>query len=85
MKVEVKETQSNEVDWSKNPQLVKYEKNGDFYIVLTNKESTNMDFEGTIVYSNIALDDKFFIGVHKKSLLKTYFKPFHGTITLQND
>ena len=85
MKVEVKETQSNEVDWSKNPQLVEYRQGIEFYIVLTGKTIQGENFEGTIIHSNIEDDSAFFVGRYKECLIKSYFKPFHGTITLQND
>lgn len=85
MKVEVKEAQSNDVDWTKNPQLVKYEQGGEYYIVLTSIFTHGDNFEGTIVSSNIEDDSTFFIGRHKESLVKSCFKPFHGEITLKND
>ena len=85
MKVEVKETQSNEVDWSKNPQLVEYRQGIEFYIVLTGKTRQGEIFEGTIIHSNIKDDSTFFVGRHKDGLIKDCFTPFHGTITIQND
>lgn len=77
MKVEVKETQSNEVDWRKNPQLVVSD-NGQVVIV-----SSVMDdyyFSGTQLTDEINE-----IGYYSATWAKKCFKPFHGTITLQND
>jgi hypothetical protein len=78
MKVEVKETQSNEVDWSKNPQLVVNKR----IVVLTHrKQFGGSTFSGTCV-SHLEKDELF---VNHGDYKKSDFKPFHGTITIQND
>ena len=48
MKVEVKETQSNEVDWTKNPQLV-VDDNGGVVMVTVSDNSIGTRFSGVIV------------------------------------
>ena len=80
MKVEVKETQSNEVDWSKNPQLV-YSKHENTIVmtVLTNEE-TDVFFHGIVMYENNLYKHGYFAQWYKKD-----FVTFHGKITLQND
>ena len=76
MKIQVENTQQNEqVDWTKNPQLVTY--NG--IIVLVHKDQEK------------AIDDNHYVGTNIEDSeydvdwVKQIFKPFHGKITLSND
>ncbi len=85
MKVTVNNQDKEEViDWNK-VRLVEYNKSKDHYIVLTNGKNTSEYFEGSIVYSNIHDEDEFTVGQYNNCLFKKSFKPFHGSITLQND
>lgn len=82
MKVTVNETQSNEVDWSKNPQLVVSDYGT---VVMTDKnqsESTNNRFNGIVVL--VGKNSNNILGDYD-AFLKNAFKPFHGSITLSND
>lgn len=79
MKVEVNNAQQNEqVDWTKNPQLVCCGDN--IVLVHTNQNlaMSNEEFVGTRIGQDYTSD--YSIG-----WIKSAFKPFHGTITLQND
>jgi hypothetical protein len=74
MKIEVENTQQNEqVDWTKNPQLVVSDAGT---IVLYLYSNNNTTFEGIETRNNISLTDGW---------VKNSFKPFHGKITLSND
>ena len=79
MKVEVKETQSQEVDWTNNPQLVVSD---DGFIVLVHESQkdkwSNETFVGTRL-DNGRLSD------FDTRWIKDEFEPFHGEITLKND
>lgn len=79
MKVEVKEAQSNEVDWTKNPQLVVGSR-GEIVLTSLNQpvKMDNEHFYGT----QLNLND---LGYLTTGWIKSYFKPFHGEITLKND
>jgi len=75
MKIEVENAQQNEqVDWTKNPQLV----------------VSNMSTPEVYIFTHETGEDKFngirisdFID--NPYLIKENFKPFHGKITLSND
>jgi hypothetical protein len=76
MKIEVENAQQNEqVDWTKNPQLVV----SDDLIILTSVDQTSK------------WNDTCFCGMNPKNgnydngWDKKQFKPFYGKITLQND
>lgn len=79
MKVTVNETQSNEVDWSKNPQLV-VDESGGIVLVLKSGDSR---FTGVVVKHADGYPDN--IGYFSELFTKSHFKPFHGSITLSND
>lgn len=79
MKVEVNNTQKNEqVDWSKNPQLVVSLLNAE-HIVLTSENQTEVYLSDCFIGTQISS------GHWSNSWAKSVFKPFYGTITLQND
>ena len=79
MKVEVKETQSQEVDWTKNPQLVVDEFGG--IVLATKDKDENEDyFSGVRLSGNKSTE--FF---YSPNWLRSNFKTFHGEITLKND
>lgn len=77
MKVEVNNAQQNEqVDWTKNPQLVVSD-SGKIVLVISNQTTAfNSDS-----FVGIRLDKHSFDNCWSKST----FKPFHGSITLSND
>ena len=77
MKVQVENAQQNEqVDWSKNPQLVVNSFNTIVLVHANQMCKKDEDcFIGTVIQSSH----------FSTAFLKTQFKPFHGTITLQND
>lgn len=79
MKVEVKGNQSQEVDWTKNPQLVVDENGG---VVLATKGNAENDeyFTGVGLCGNRGMEF-----CYTKIWVKSQFKPFHGEITLKND
>lgn len=80
MKVEVKVNQSQEVDWTKNPQLV-VSQDGRTIVLVHEKQSdaSSMDnFVGTSLDSGSN-------SYYSNSWVKSGFKPFHGEITLKND
>ena len=80
MKVEVKETQSQEVDWSKNPQLVVL--NNTVVMTASNQSKCmSTDFAGVVIKS----DEAWTVGFYSKCFTKDLWKPFHGEITLKND
>lgn len=80
MKVEVKGKQSQEVDWTKNPQLVTCE--GAIILVVADQYvCENGDFAGII----ITPFDDYKTGDYSKYFTKDLWKPFHGEITLKND
>lgn len=72
MKIEIKNTKEEVIDWSK-PQLVENKKSGD--VVKTNGICSDFHFEGTSLKT----------WVNYGGRLKSSFKPFHGTVTLSND
>lgn len=75
MKVEVENAQQNEqVDWTKNPQLVYC-----INVVIVCKDQTNQFDE------NCFCGVKIETGEYATNFRKSAFKPFHGKITLQND
>jgi len=88
MKIEVEYAQQNEqVDWSKNPQLVEYTNDNRGALIvafLSNLEDSADYFKG------ICLIDEDKISPYKirtisEDWFKDSFKPFHGKITLSND
>lgn len=80
MKVEVKEAQSNEVDWTKNPQLLTL--NGAVIMTTINQNGCDDgDFAGVIVRNGYA----FMVGDFSTKFSKRFWKPFNGEITLKND
>lgn len=77
MKVQVENAQQNEqVDWSKNPQLVVSDSDR---IILTTNEQSNLFSKNSFCGVEIS-NGKF-----SNAWAKEVFKPFHGKITLQND
>lgn len=77
MKVEVENAQQNEqVDWTKNPQLVVSDE-GVIILVISNQTNATSDK----VFVGVRLDNHDFDNCFTKSV----FKPFHGKVTLQND
>lgn len=80
MKVEVKETQSQEVDWTKNPQFVVL---NNTVIMTTSDQSECMstDFAGVVIKSA----GNWTVGYYSKYFSKDLWKPFHGEITIKND
>lgn len=80
MKVEVKEAQSNEVDWTKNPQLLYSKNENTIVMTIQTTEETNRTFYGVVMYENHIYKHGFFSEWNKKD-----FTPFHGEITLKND
>lgn len=79
MKVTVNEAQSNEVDWSKNPQLVVDESGGIVFVL----KSDDSRFTGVVVKHANGFPDN--TGEFSELFTKKHFKPFHGSITLSND
>ena len=74
MKIEVENAQQNEqVDWTKNPQLVKGIITNEVYLVI---EISDDYFNG--------INTKHFKRITNQ-LPKGNFKPFHGKITLSNE
>jgi hypothetical protein len=80
MKVEVKETQSQEVDWSKNPQLVISKNSSTIVMSIITRNELDDSFEGVVMVEN----QLFRCGYFDK-WTKANFKPFNGEITLKND
>jgi hypothetical protein len=74
MKIEVENAQQNEqVDWTKNPQLVESIVTNEVYLVL---EVNDYYFNGINVMNFRAVT---------KDIKEENYKPFHGKITLSND
>ena len=88
MKVQVENAQQNEqVDWSKNPQLVQLiDDKGERLIVacISVTEDSIDNFNGICLIDESELHP-LPIGYMGNDFQKSLFKPFHGTITLQND
>ena len=80
MRVEIKEVESG-IDWSK-PQLV-VSITDNTTIMLTSGDSHKDLFTGVVVSMSSIYD--FGIGQRYSELQKRHFKPFKGSITLQND
>ena len=77
MKVEVENAQQNEqIDWSKNPQLVI---NNSGVIILTIQDQSSKEFMSS--FCGIKISN----GFYTNNWCKETFKPFYGKITLQND
>jgi hypothetical protein len=76
MKVTVNNQDKEEViDWNK-VQLVIGIESGKIYLVENNQQKTEPH-----LFRGISLSD----GYYSEGLLKKHVKPFHGSITLQND
>jgi hypothetical protein len=88
MKIEVENAQQNEqVDWTKNPQLVELiNNNGEKLIVACMSVTTDSkdNFNGICLIDE-SLDDTLPIGYTSNDFSKKLFKPFHGKIILSND
>jgi len=83
MKVKVNETQSQEVDWSKNPQLV-VSGNGTVVMTMIRQiDDGKGEFIGMVVLAGESSAD--ILGYYDTTFYRKSFKPFHGSITLQND
>ena len=86
MKIEVENAQQNEqVDWTKNPQLLEYKDETKGVLVVAFLEDLGGDY-----FKGICLIDEdkispYKIGTISEDWYKEYFKPFHGKITLSND
>lgn len=79
MKAEVKGNQSQEVDWTKNPQLVV---SNIGKIVLAHQDQKKAF--GNDCFVGTRFDDDF-LSEYSTKWIKSNFKPFHGEITLKND
>ena len=75
MKAEIKEKQSQEVDWSKNPQLVV---NNNGYIVLVHNDQRDAHSNDTFV--GVALN---LLPSYSTFWCKSHFKPFNGEIVFK--
>jgi hypothetical protein len=73
MKVTVNNTEEKEIDWSKKGQLVYATKSGQ--VVTTDGNECNDTFAG---FCHMEYR-------HSSYWVKSYFKPFKGSITLEND
>jgi len=82
MKIEIKNAPSQEVDWSKNMQIVKSIK-GDRIVVTSLRSVVTGDknSEGSIEFSGFDISDMSY----SDRWLKSGFQPFNGEITLKND
>jgi hypothetical protein len=80
MKVTVNNLEKEEtIDWNKVQLVVS--KYGEIVLTTIDKQS-DCHFEGTVIFVENTL---FNIGYHSEKWVKSKFKPFHGSITLQND
>ena len=85
MKVQVENAQQNEqVDWSKNPQLVEFIEENNSLIVLSIDTQHGDTFKGVIL-SDTSSIKRGVAGKEYTDFWRSNFKPFHGKITLQND
>lgn len=83
MKVTVNNQDKEEViDWNK-VQLVEYNDRELSYVVLLTSNVGKYDFGGTVVSSSDFKCKE--VGYTSITFDKRMFKPFHGSITLQND
>ena len=81
MRVEIKEVESEVIDWSKSQLVVCI--SDDTSIILTSGDSHKNVFTGVVVSKSNVYD--FGIGKRYNEMQKRHFKPFKGVITLQND
>jgi len=76
MKVTVNNQDKEEViDWNKE-QLVKGTESGEIVLI-----SRDQEYASEHHFCGVQIS----MGFYSKEFVKKYFKPFHGSITLQND
>lgn len=84
MKVEVNNAQQTEqVDWTKNPQLVVSTSGSIILTSVDQSKSDTSEFTGIIV--KVGEKSKRILGEFDNRWHKSIFKPFYGSITLSND
>jgi hypothetical protein len=86
MKIEVENAQQNEqVDWSKNPQLVvNYTEPTEPLIVLCIDTQHGDTFKGVVLSKTTSIGIHL-VGKEHTDFWRKSFKPFHGKITISND